>query len=430
MAYSDLLQVLTAHNGGTSILPALRQIHWLGRIPSDPSILIPFFSASLRQAYFFFEEIDNAHLQVAMLLRGLRHASPLLDSITINSDEGDTVTANSESSLVKELVAFDHLRSVTIGHLSDFSTFRNLVTKSSITSICILDVTGTWVGCSQPIPLHNLCELSIEGKLAPLASLLKSVRFHALKTVHIHTVLPGETELAAGGAISLLVPLSAAVSSSGFQELKLSFESSDFHDGHHRPATGAALSDLIAPILPLRDVRSFSFFTPNTMYWSVSHADIDVLARAWPKLEFLHLEGADVSSPVPTSTLHRLYLDCPDLRELTLPSLSCPVVGVHAVPAPSPDRPPHKLKRFSVQRCVPVHGPDFSDAEAEGLARYILDLFPLLNTEGYSRELRLWDEARVSFSDVLSVPLPLTIEACWEKVMRLMCSMRAQKGLS
>ena len=67
------------------------------------------------------------------------------------------------------------------------------------------------------------------------------------------------------------------------------------------------------------------------------------------------------------------------------------------------------------------------------MAKYILDLFPLLDIEGYSRELQVWDAARVSPLDEIveiGVPLAVTIEACWEKVMRLMCSMRAQKGLS
>ena len=368
-----------------------------------------------------------------MFLRALRRAAPLLNSISINSDEGGTLAADSESSLVEELVAFDRLRSVTIGRISRFSTLRDLVSMSSITSIFLLDVAGSRVDCHQLITVPNLCELSVKGKLDSLISLFKSVRFHALKTAHIHAVLPREMQLAAGGAISLLAPFSAAVSDSGLERLNLSFKKSDLRRPRRPFPTGAGLRDLIAPIIPLRDVRSFSFFTPSTIYWSFSDADIDVLTQAWAGLEYLHLEGADVSSPASTSSLYRLYLACPDIREVTLPSLSCPVVGVHAGPAPSPDRPPHKLKRFFVQRCVPPHGPDFSDAEAEGLAKYILDLFPLLDIEGYSRELQVWDAARVSPLDEIveiGVPLAVTIEACWEKVMRHMCSIVAQKGLS
>ncbi|TBU43024.1 hypothetical protein BD309DRAFT_135843 [Dichomitus squalens] len=94
----------------------------------------------------------------------------------------------------------------------------------------------------------------------------------------------------------------------------------------------------------------------------------------------------------------------------------------HSIPTPSSDRLPHRPQRLCLQTYVPMHGSHLSCEEAEGLARYILDLCPCLETEVYRLALDRWDRARAythSKTTILTISLDaVPVDAGWEKVVR------------
>ncbi|TBU40894.1 hypothetical protein BD309DRAFT_869349 [Dichomitus squalens] len=415
-----LIQDILKHNGGKSFLPALCRIEWLGRSPADACVFTPLFTSTLRIATFRFDEMDDPDPVIVTLLRRLRESSPFLADITI--DVGYTPEA--ESSLVQELAAFDHLRGVTVNHLTQLSVFRDLITKSNVASVDVAEIEDPWLALSPPFAVHNLCELSLGGQSGPLISLFQSVRFQALTHAKLSLFFSPEIHLTVGDVISLLASFCTAVSLSSLQNLELSIDG--FLPRDDPSMDEFALGDVVAPILPLRNMSCFRFSTSETIYWSADDADIRMLAQAWTKLEELILACATLPPrPTPSTALHHLYRYCPNPQEVVLPCIRCPVVGVDSIPAPAPDRAPHGLSYLYVHGCVPAHGADLSDAEAEGLARYILELFSGLDIEGYRLALDRWDRVRAhTHSQATVLPLPLDavpVDAGWEKVMRFMC---------
>ncbi|TBU38448.1 hypothetical protein BD309DRAFT_994453 [Dichomitus squalens] len=411
-----LLQDVLKHNGGKPVLPALCRIEWLGRSPADACVFAPLFVASLRIATFRFDYMDDCPA-ILTLLRRLRESSPFLADIT--TDLGYTPEA--ESSLVQELTAFDHLRGVTVNHLSQLSAFRDLVTKSNIASVDVSEVDDPWLALSPPFAVHNLRELSLWGQSGPLISLFQSVRFQALTHAKLSVFFSPEIHLTVGDVISLLASFCTAVSLSSFQNLELAIHG--FSDRDDPSMDEFELGDLVAPILPLREMRSFCFSTTETIYWSADDADIRTLVQAWSKLEELILECATLPPrPTPSIALHHLYRYCPSLRQAVLPLISCPIVGVDSIPAPASDRAPHGLSYLYVHGCVPAHGADLSDAEAEGLARYIMDLFSGLDIEEYRCALDECERARAHHVEGAFDTAAGELEPGWQKVVQFMCS--------
>ncbi|TBU51694.1 hypothetical protein BD310DRAFT_982391 [Dichomitus squalens] len=410
-----LLQAVAVKNGGRSILPGLRRIKCLGGTRAQASVLVSLFTRTLHEASFLFTHQDDSDIATPQLLRRFREVSPFLDSIAIDWYWKDTPDA--ESSLVQELVAFECLRNVKVTHLSQFSLLRDLVTKPNIASVEVFRIIGPWAGLSQPIAAPSLCELSIEGRMATLTCLFQSVQFQALKAAKIRATSSPTRRLVAGDVVLFLATFGAAVSPSSLQSLELSF---------HCEYVPGALRGWSGPILPFREMRSFSLSSWNTLYWSVDDEDIGLLTQAWPKLERLRMDGVTCSKPIPASALYHLYRYCPNLREVSLPSLSCPIIGVHSIPAPSADIPPHGLQRLSVKAFVSLPRSRLSNPKLEGFARYILDLFPRLDIHVCRLALDEWDRNRGRIDPKTLIrllpPGAVVLERGWESVMQFMCS--------
>ncbi|PIL23587.1 hypothetical protein GSI_14900 [Ganoderma sinense ZZ0214-1] len=211
--------------------------------------------------------------------------------------------------------------------------------------------------------------------------LFTCARFHALESAHIHVTSSKEVHLRSGDITALLGLFYAAVSASHVRTLNLTMICISLQSDDDFPP----LRDLLASILPLRDLRTFTL-TGVLRVMPVDDADFVALARAWPTLERLNIsDGTTSESAVSLGALHHFASACPSLQELSLPGLVYPVVGVHVIPEPplasSPERPPHPLRQLRVRTVlVPKTDPQsISDESAEAFARYLLELFPNLD---------------------------------------------------
>ncbi|KAI1787331.1 hypothetical protein LXA43DRAFT_714290 [Ganoderma leucocontextum] len=374
-AHSVIMQ-----NGGTTILPLLRSILWLH--PVDDTLIL-FFTPTLRHATFTF--MGPVKTKGAILLRRLRHSAPFLEKIDLDPGlEPDVALA-----LIQELACFSQLQEVEISRCWGLEAFRILATKPGLVSLSIPELIGPWVGPCDLISVGGLRELSVSGDISSLSCLFSLVRFHALKSANIIVdSSETETELTAAEIISFLALFYNAVSTSGLQNF-------EFNPWPQRikPSFDVvpALHRLIAPILPIRDLRSFTLVAKYPVA-SLDDADIVALASAWPKLEHLSVDrGFTSKSSVSINGLHCLHRHCTDLRELSIRHIHWPMIGVDTIPAPLDRSRAHPLRAFSlpsqmvVKTALPLFGADLSDEGVEAMARYLLDLFPRLDLQQCKR---------------------------------------------
>ena len=176
-----LAQTVIMQNGGKTTLPLLRSIHWLERTPMDGS-LIPFFTATLREADFSFSGPSDevAH---ALLLRRLCECAPYLEKITIGTTYLDELNLRVGPRIVQELLSFDRVHKINIYRFTGHEAFRDLVAKPNLTSLAICTVAGSWTGPSSPIRVHNLRELSVSGTGPELSAFFALAYFDALESV-------------------------------------------------------------------------------------------------------------------------------------------------------------------------------------------------------------------------------------------------------
>ena len=400
-----VIQAILLQNGGQTPLPLLRSLRWYREAPDDGS-LVPSFPPTLR--YVTFSSMTGCCPVDVFILRRLRESCPLLAELLIDTGP----TRDLVSSLARELDGFERLRKIEISECSGFSVFRDIATKANLSSLRINNLTGPWIGISQPVVIHDLRELDVDWcGGSDIAGLFGLVRFQSLEklTLLIHE----DSDMSADDIITLLHNLSSAVPTSRFQQLELEGR---FHSAGWLPRDGA-LRDVLDPLLRLRNIRHFCLYFFEAFSRSDT-ADIEALAQAWPKLARLHLVGFDQGSALSANSLHHLYLHCPDLREVSLPVLSLPMIGVNETPT-SLGRSSHRLRRLSITG-IHVHGNSIPDGEMEGLARYILDLFPHLDTKEYQSTLRQCDQAKRDGSSYIP-----RIEPIWLEVMRHICFIQA-----
>ena len=384
-----LVEILLMKNSGNSIFPLLHSIRWRRRDPADSS-LIPFFTSTLRCAAFTLagKIDDQAH---ALLLRRVCDASPYLEKITIDTSAWPDDNLVVGPRVVRELLRFDQLREIEIHEISRQETFLDLVKKPYLTSLTILDIPASWEPPLSPILVHGLCNLSVGGTgSSGLVGLFGLVRFQALQAIKIDVKpsLDAKKEIEA-----VLKAFFAAAPSDKLQSITLFITGYHFLDS---PSSSTSLRDLVHPLFPFREIRSFTFYDDNPKP-QIDDIDIQALAAAWPTLERLSLESAFCSETPPISilALYHIRMHCPCLQELRLNQIRLPVLGVHLIPAP-PRRlasPPHPLRQLWLACCLWIREPgsDLEDKHAEAFARYLLELFPDLDTESY----RWWrDRAR------------------------------------
>ena len=367
-----LIQAVIMKNDGRTVLPLLRSIRWQVGDPLRDGALIPFFASTLRHARF---TTDFGEVLSTDLLRRLRESSPVLESIYLN---------HVGPSLIQELLRFDRLSDISISRISRPGAFEAIVTKPNLAFLRVNDVGGTWVSPGPAVSVRDLRVLAVTGAVLSISSLFACARFYALEQASIHVTTLHQVYLRSADIMMLLGAFYASVSTSRVRTLNLSLLSMGQLPGDDFPA----LRDLLAAILPLSDLRSFTLAGLHDIM-PVDDADIAALGGAWPKLEHLSIgTGTTKTSCMSLGALHHLAGACPNLRELSLPGLVYPAVGVYAIPTPqsmaraeSEPTHPHPLRKLQVRARV-VQKPyavSISDETAEAVARYLLDLFPRLD---------------------------------------------------
>ncbi|KAM5539272.1 hypothetical protein V8D89_007145 [Ganoderma adspersum] len=382
-----LMQAVLMKNGGETVLPLLQSIRWEADVPTDSS-LVSFFTSTLRCTTFTLKPGPDDEEAHALLFRRLRETSPYLQKIKIDSTYSrikDAVVVGPR--LVQELLSFDQLRELRVYHrLSQPEIFLDLVSKPNLTSLGIEDLAGPLGSPSAPILVRDLLELSIEGAGPTLVGLFNLLRFEALESATINIK---DSRLVEQETKDVLKAFHNALPSpSTLRSLTLRIGSDS---GTELEDTAIALRDLIRPILPLRELRSFAFHS-RELCPRIEVVDIATLAGAWPGLERLTLYATPPSDSEAFSldALHYIHAHCPRLQELQTQTVRLPVLGVHAIPAPLDRAPPHHALRRLWTSGVYAYRSEYEAGRivtehAEAFARYFLELFPAVDVGEYRR---------------------------------------------
>ncbi|KAI1787335.1 hypothetical protein LXA43DRAFT_714371 [Ganoderma leucocontextum] len=270
-----LVQTVVMQNGGITVLPLLRTIEWRASAPifGLDDALVPFFTSTLRRATIDISRPDEA--ENILLLRRLRESSPFLEKISVDTgSQPDT-----SPSITQELLSFARLDQVQVSR-TGLEGFQALATKSNLTYLKVREVTGPWVGSGCAISVRDLRELSVKGDASALSGLFNLVRFQALKSAKIGLKSFSETQIALADITTSLAQFYKAVSTSGFQTFELTVYSLPTI---RSPGNEPALRDLLAPLLPIHDLRLFRLVAMDSIA-CINDADIEALARAWPKV--------------------------------------------------------------------------------------------------------------------------------------------------
>ncbi|PIL26031.1 hypothetical protein GSI_11785 [Ganoderma sinense ZZ0214-1] len=331
----------------------------------------------------------------ASLLDKLLDSCPFLEKIDF--DPGSE--PNTALSLTQELARFPRLRQVNVSSCWGLEAFRVLATKPSLHRLGIPTIIGPWNGPSEVVSVRDLRELSVGGDAPSLSCLFSLARFYALKSANIYLdSADAEMSLTVTDITGLLALFYNAVSTSGLE----SFEFAPWPHRYEAPFdVKPPLRELVAPILPIRSLRSFTL-TSKYPVASLDDTDIEALTNAWPGLQhFSAGRGPFTSgSSVSFHALHHLHKRCKGLFELSLPRICWPTIGIDVIPTPLDNgSPTHPLQELSLPPQVvrktdlplPGSGAELSDEGAEAMACYLFALFPRLDLD---RCKRVWDESR------------------------------------
>ncbi|PIL26127.1 hypothetical protein GSI_11882 [Ganoderma sinense ZZ0214-1] len=318
----------------------------------------------------------------------MHKSSPFLETLTIHLGPKHDALGLSP---VQELICLHRLHEVVISEIQGLSAFRTIVTKPNLTNLDVTihrrDVNGPRVALGRAVSVHDLRELTVRSSDTSVVSdLLKLVRFYALKTAVFHLGSPEgsqDLEVVSTDISTFLGLFYNSVSDSDLQSFELSASTQAFQPAG--PSEPVALRELLAPILPIRGLHSFSLLTSGTLTTSATvmarldDTDICVLSTAWPKLERLALNRRNFTpeSSISLNALHHLYTHGTYLQALSIPRLRWPIIGVHCIPSPLDCLQAHPLRRISMQDSGLE--PGLSDEGAEAMARYLLELFPSLS---------------------------------------------------
>ena len=392
-ATRSLIQAVFRQNGRKPILPHLRTIEWSVDIPVRDDAFIILFSPSLLCATLKFsgshDVIDEA--EIARLLRRLRVSSPFLEKLAVFLRHRRQMLGLGP---VRELVEFSRLHDIHVSKITP-ATFRAIVAKPNLTSFecpCAVDeVTGSSVKLGSAISVPDLCKLTVRGRASAFQSLFSLHLFPALQSAVFSIdgppLLQGIAQMDIATFLALFYKTISNSKSLQSFNLFVGPRAQKIPQSGHEPS----LREVLAPVLSNCSLRSFRLTVMDDLV-SLNDADICALAAAWPGLEALHLapRGFTSESGISINAVHHLYTHCPRLAELSIPTLRWPLIGVHSIPSPSSaldSRPVHPLWCFYVPpqditaKLLPLFGVELSDEAAEAMARYLLDLFPLMGSE-------------------------------------------------
>ena len=391
-ATRSLIQGVFRQNGETPILPLLHTFEWSANIPVRDDAFIMLFSPSLLCATLkFLGSHDEA--EIVRLIRRLRVSSPSLEKLAVFMGYHRHMLGLGPA---RELVEFSRLHEIHVSTIQTPATFRAIVAMPNLTSLecqCTVDeITGSSVELGRVISVPDLCQLTVRGRESAFQSLFSLHLFPALQSATFSIDAPPPSQGRAQMDIATFLALfyNSIPNSKFLQSFNLYVGSRS----QKMPQSGPqpSLREVLAPILSNCSLRSFRLTTMDKLV-SLNDADICALAAAWPGLKALHLAVPPSPTPesnISISAIHHLHTHCRRLAELSIPTLRWPLIGVHSIPSPPSalDSPPvHPLWRLYMPpqditaELLPLFGVELSDEAAEAMARYLLDLFPLMGSE-------------------------------------------------
>ena len=395
-----LIHTLIAHNDGESIFPSLQSLWWPPLSFSDTSYF-PLFTPQLHSVLFDFYQCTEASGRPSdeapddyIFLAGLRAASPRLRQLSVC-----TSTRRLGKNHSRVIASFEHLTDLDLVTHISLASFRELVAMPRMEILRVAHVRSDDPEPSHPlqgIRAFRLSLISVGGDCPSLTQLFTALDTPQLTSASLQVICDDPYTNEPIDYASCIEALVSAAPPTTVEDICLKLD----EDGCG-PQALEHLGDLLAPLLAFCNTTRFSLSCP-TLRLIGSHGDFLSIASAWPKLQAFelwpaywapHVDLDDEDSepiPIPTPEVLECFREhCPALEELVLPYLDFDAdVPIRRVPR---DGLCHGLKQvaFGAKDVRGEHDDDYWDLElderdaskATEWARYILDLFPNLDTD-------------------------------------------------
>ncbi|KAI0702560.1 hypothetical protein C8Q76DRAFT_226960 [Earliella scabrosa] len=394
-----LLGLVLAHNPRKPrpVFPHLRALWWSPASTTDASFLV---LAGLTLRHLALDYQVGFDEGLAPLLLRLQESSPLLESLCVKS--GPMTMACVVQSLMRTVASFVHLREVDLGSLEvDVASVCDVLSKTNLVSFIARVIVWDRETIALPrTPVFSrLVTLHVGGWSGALAQLFASVRMPWLQRAHLSIELWYEIDCSALACMSAFY---AAACSPDLRELTIFLPMPRFRAMVPSVYADNILSALLKPLLAHTQLRDLEVYS-EAYKFAASDRDFEDMARAWPALQRLSLEGITWSQDetrsadshhshsssdlepvrIPTAaTLYHFWRHCSHLRELALPYLDL-TVDPASLPLPcASEISDHRLVYLRIDRTEWKNGRVQLRWKAlSGYANYINLLFPALDLE-------------------------------------------------
>ncbi|PIL26507.1 hypothetical protein GSI_12265 [Ganoderma sinense ZZ0214-1] len=402
--HRELVYALVEHNGDASVFPSLQELQWAPSSRHDSSHF-PLFTPQLYTAAFTIPgptkedpcRLDQDSESHTFLAR-LQETSPRLRFLSVDASwqrlgEHHILAVCSFSALINlrlvstistssfsELAAMPHLKCLEVGHVDVWCDGQASPPSP----------------CPARIFAPRLLFLTIFGESNLLATLFTALRAPVLRAATVTAIYNDSNPPRTGTGLGYVRCLKA-LASFPLEETKISLLEPISPTRMH-------LAALLNPLLRLPGVTYLALSCPK-LRLVADDDDFAAIARAWPRLRTFRLTRAHWDAfhapgsgdDVPTPEALRVFCDlCPDLRDLVLPYLDLDA-RVPQLGSTMQAGSPHGLKHLVFGAKAEATNNDEQEARARELAegrgpgllerdkveewaRYILDLFPKLNT--------------------------------------------------
>ncbi|KAM5546312.1 hypothetical protein V8D89_000438 [Ganoderma adspersum] len=277
-----------------------------------------------------------------------------------------------QMSTILALRSFVHLRRLTLPPIPTYEALRDLVTLPTRPSLRTCEVSVDAFDSAGPISLitcsPSFRTLSLAYPIDTMTWILNHL--YAPSLMHFHLTLFGD------------------------RTAEDPFDSPAFFTVDHGPDyyNTIPLSRMLAPLLPLSELRGFALRAGACALFTARDADLTALARVWPRLESFELELAAMTQDVDPNPRTRYEADpgCPTVAALHAFHEHCPLLRLafpFAISAYAPSQvdyppPPDYTSSHPLRTLTEVGGwaigREFGEGDAERWARHLLQLFPSL----------------------------------------------------
>ncbi|KAI8982795.1 hypothetical protein BD414DRAFT_491151 [Trametes punicea] len=417
------LAILYRRSHGEPLLPNLAALYWGGQRAHDVLDILTLVSASLRELHIS-ETGQPQDSQVSLwseLFHELSLASPHLETLSLSGNiPASSILCVSELKQLKTLTIINLAqRGFSTGYLpilrscAALSHLRDFGIKLALGGVPYIAVPGA-LEHDEVDPehdfagFHSLRSLRVHGSLSLVSRFLAHVSSPELASLDALLPLPGRWEdfracldtLAARFAPSLRV---VRLSGSWTGDL----------------ASLARPMVVLGALLHLPHLEELAVISYTGVALPLVPADVDAMAKAWPRLRELKLLYQPVRSSLPIDALAAFAVHCPDLRTLWLASVDLRGAALRELEAcPATD---HALEQIWLSGSV-------GSADMSYAARFIDRMFPHVDPRpmalpwhpcqdqpGWERllvSLREAKDARLAARSVDSVALQLRSGMC------------------